>query len=66
MLHRPTQDPDLVGYGNPDVGEVVLRIREICPESVNDGTSSILKPSGGPAVNQKAERIHSENIWLAR
>jgi hypothetical protein len=24
-LHRPTQDVDLLGYGNPEVGEVVQR-----------------------------------------
>ena len=29
-LHRPKQDVDLLGYGNPEVGEVVQRNREIC------------------------------------
>jgi hypothetical protein len=36
-LHRPTQDVDLLGDGNPEVGEVVQRICEICAESVDDG-----------------------------
>jgi len=36
-LHRPTQDVDLLGYGNPEVGEVAQRIREICAEPVDDG-----------------------------
>jgi hypothetical protein len=33
-LHRPTQDVDLLGYGDPDVGELQKLFREICRSDV--------------------------------
>ena len=33
-LHRPTQDVDLLGYGDPDAGELQKLFREICSSNV--------------------------------
>jgi hypothetical protein len=54
-LHRPTQDVDLLGYGNPEVGEVVHRIREICAESVDDGIVFDLEGIRGEKIREDAE-----------
>jgi hypothetical protein len=54
-LHRPTQDVDLLGYGNPEVGEVVQRIREICVESVDDGIVFDVEGIRGEKIREDAE-----------
>ena len=54
-LHRPTQDVDLLGYGNPEVGEVAQRIREICAESVNDGIVFDLEGIRSEKIREDAE-----------
>ena len=54
-LHRPTQDVDLLGYGNPEVGEVVQRIREICAESVDDGIVFDVEGIRGEKLREDAE-----------
>jgi hypothetical protein len=54
-LHRPTQDVDLLGYGNPEVGEVVRRISEICGESVDDGIIFDLEGIRGQKIREDAE-----------
>jgi len=54
-LYRPTQDVDLLGYGNPEVGEVVHRIREICAESADDGIVFDLEGLLGEKIRDDAE-----------
>ena len=54
-LHRPTQDVDLLGYGNPGVGEVAQRIREICAESVDDGIVFDLEAIRSEKIREDAE-----------
>lgn len=61
--HRPTRDLDLLGFGNPEVSDVVARIAEICSVPAADGivfdTSSI-----------EAERIREDaeyegvRVWV--
>src|ERR1019366_3126451 len=67
-LHRPTQDVDLLGYGNPEVGEVVHRIREICAESVDDGIAFDLEGIRGEKIREDAEyegiRVRVPNNWF--
>lgn len=54
-LHRPTQDVDLLGYGNPEVREVAQRIREICAESVDDGIVFDLEAIRSEKIREDAE-----------
>jgi len=54
-LHRPTQDVDLLGFGNPEPGGVVQRIREICAESVDDGILFDLEAIRGEKIREDAE-----------
>ena len=54
-LHRPTQDVDFLGYGNPAVEEVVQRIREICAESIDDGIVFDLAGIRGEKIREGAE-----------
>jgi hypothetical protein len=54
-LHRPTQDVDLLGYGNPEVGEVARRIREICAEAVDDGIVFDLEAIRSEKIREDAE-----------
>ncbi|HWZ43624.1 MAG TPA: nucleotidyl transferase AbiEii/AbiGii toxin family protein [Candidatus Saccharimonadales bacterium] len=55
QLPRPTRDVDLLGYGSPQVEDVVAVIKEICSLEVNDGIvfqSNEIK--GGP-IREDAE-----------
>jgi hypothetical protein len=50
-LHRPTQDVDLLGHGDPDVGQLQNLFREICSFDV--------EPDG---LNFLPETVHAEII----
>ncbi|HSU53024.1 MAG TPA: nucleotidyl transferase AbiEii/AbiGii toxin family protein [Candidatus Dormibacteraeota bacterium] len=54
-LHRPTQDVDLLGYGNPELAEVARRIREICAEAVDDGIVFDLEAIRSEKIREDAE-----------
>ena len=62
-LHRPTKDVDLLGYGNPEVGEVTQRIRDICAMPLDDGIVFALEAIKGEKIGEDAEyegvRVHA-------
>lgn len=54
-LHRPTRDLDLLGFGNPEVMEVVQRIQEVCATDAADGLVFELKGIQGERIREEAE-----------
>lgn len=54
-LHRPTRDLDLLGFGSPDVDDVIRRIRDVCAVSVGDGIVFDLGGIQGERIKEDAE-----------
>lgn len=54
-LHRPTRDLDLLGFGEPDIGAVVERIREICAVAEDDGVLFDLASIEATRIREDAE-----------
>ncbi len=53
-LYRPTQDLDLLGWGEPDVSEVVGVIGEICRIESDDGIAFDLAKLAGERIREDA------------
>jgi hypothetical protein len=54
-LHRPTRDLDLLGFGSPEVMEVVQRIQDVCATRAADGLIFELKGIQGERIREDAE-----------
>ncbi|MGH9673614.1 MAG: nucleotidyl transferase AbiEii/AbiGii toxin family protein [Bryobacteraceae bacterium] len=54
-LPRPTRDVDFLGYGSPDIKEVIKTIREICSLHADDGIVFDLDGIRAEAIREDAE-----------
>lgn len=52
-LYRPTRDLDLLGWGDPDIGEVVRAVKEICEISADDGLAFDIPQITGEAIREE-------------
>jgi hypothetical protein len=55
MLHRPTKDLDLLGFGSSDVLDVTHRVREVCSVPADDGIVFGLAGIQGERIKEDAE-----------
>jgi hypothetical protein len=55
ILHRPTKDLDLLGFGSPDVEDVARRIREVCAVWIDDGIVFTLAGIEAERIKEDAE-----------
>lgn len=53
-LYRPTRDLDLLGWGDPDVGEAVRVVQEICEISADDGLAFDIPQTTGESIREDA------------
>jgi predicted nucleotidyltransferase component of viral defense system len=55
QMHRPTRDLDFLGFGSPEVPDVVQRIRDICAIVESDGILFDLACIEGSRIKEDAE-----------
>src|SRR5579872_195034 len=63
QLPRPTRDVDLLGYGSPQVEDVVALMKEICLLEVNDGIVFQSNAIQGEPIREDAE-YHGVRAWV--
>jgi hypothetical protein len=63
QLPRPTRDVDLLGYGSPEVEDVISYIKEICSLEVDDGIVFDLNHIEGQPIREDAE-YDGVRVWI--